>query len=164
MATLRHYFARREDLILAVLTEDLADAEVHLGHVATPCGPFAASIREVLSYIAFGFTRGLGEIHSIGLTEGLRTPVLGPAFVHVVLEPSIDAVRRRLDAHASVGEMRPVDTRHAALALLSPVVLLMLHQRELAGAASHPIDVEQFLADHADAFVRAYELRVRPPE
>lgn len=163
VATLRHYFPRREDLILAVMSENLADARPHLAHAAEPHGPFAASIRELLGYIAFGFTQGVGDIYTVGLTEGLREPTVGPGFVNLVLEPSIDAVRRRLDAHVAMKHMREVDTRHAALSLLSPVVLLMLHQRELGGSVDHPVDVDRFLDDHAGGFVRAYGRTVAAP-
>lgn len=156
MPTLRHYFPLREDLVLAVMAKSLAEGQPHLDHVAKPCGPFAASVREALGYIALGFSHGVGEIHTVGLTEGLRQSVIGPGFVNLVLEPSIDAVRRRLDAHVIVGDMRDVDTRHAALTLLSPVVLLMLHQGELSGSRDYPVDTNRFLDDQADAFVRAY--------
>lgn len=159
LPTLRHYFPRREDLILAVMQENLAEGQVHLDHMARPSDPFARSIRDALAYVAFGFQQGLGEIHTLGLTEGLRHGGLGPAFVELVLEPSIEAVKKRLDAHIALGEMNPADTRHAALALLSPVILAFLHQAELGGAKSHPLDVDRFLADHAEAFVRAHAAR-----
>ena len=158
LPTLRHYFPQREELILAVLAENLADGRPHLAHVRLPSGPFAASIREALGYIAFGFHHGVGEIHTVGLTEGLRDPVVGPGFVDLVLEPSIEALRHRLDAHVAAGEMRKVDTRHAALVLLSPIVLLMLHQRELGGAAAHPINLDRFLDDQTEGFVKGYGL------
>jgi AcrR family transcriptional regulator len=156
LPTLRHYFPQRADLILAVLGENLADGRSHLAHIATATQPFAASIREALGYIAFGFDHGLGEVHTVGLTEGLRDPVVGPGFVSLVLEPSIEALQRRLDAHVAAGEMRAVDTRHAALVLLSPVVLLMLHQRELGGATTHPTELRQFLDDQTEGFVKGY--------
>ncbi len=152
--TLRHYFRRREDLIMAVMEENLAEGRPHLEHVATPRGSFAASVREALAYVVFGYDHGVGEVHTVGLTEGLRHDDLGPAYVDLVLQPSFDAVRRRLDAHVVAGEMRETDTHHAALCLLSPVVLLMLHQRELGGAKRYPIDLERFLEDHAASFVR----------
>lgn len=154
--TLRHYFTRREDLIRAVMSEDLSAGRLHLEHVSTPAGSFAASVREALAYIAMGFSHGVGEVHTVGLTEGLRHDDLGPAFVDLVLEPSIAAVRRRLDAHVNDGEMRNVDTRHAALVLLAPVVLLMLHQRELGGVKRYPIELDSFLDDHAASFVRGH--------
>lgn len=155
--TLRHYFPRREDLLMAVMAQNLADGEVHLAHMRVPEGTFAASVRQALGYIAFGFVHGVGEMHTVGLTEGLGHAEIGPAFVDLVLEPSIAAVRARLDVHVARGEMRAVNTTHAALALLSPVILLMLHQRELGGIDRHPADVDSFLDDHAAAFVRGYE-------
>lgn len=156
LPTLRHYFPRREDLILAVMHVNLEEGAIHLAHMAAPAGPFRASVHEALSHVATGFRHGLGEIHTLGLTEGLRHGALGPAFVELVLEPSLGAVRQRLDAHVAAGEMRPGDTRHAALALLAPVVLAFLHQGELGGAESHPLDVGRFLHDHAEGFVRAH--------
>lgn len=161
LPTLRHYFPQRADLILAVLAENLGDGRPHLAHISTAGQPFAASIREAVGYIAFGFDHGLGEIHTVGLTEGLRDPVVGPGFVSLVLEPSIEALQRRLDVHVAAGEMRAVNTRHAALVLLSPVVLLMLHQRELGGAATHPTELRQFLDDQAEAFVKGYGVRLK---
>ena len=159
LPTLRHYFPHREDLIVAVLNENLAQGEPHLTHIATPIEPFETSIREMLGYIAYGFEHGLGELHTLGLTEGLRHPVLGPAFVELVLEPSIEAVRRRLEAHVSAGAMSPGDTRHAALILLAPVTLALLHQRELGGQSAQPLSVERLLDEHAAAFVRAFASR-----
>lgn len=156
LPTLRHYFPRREDLILAAMAEDLSDGASHLAHMAQPQGPFAGSVREAIGYAAFGFDHGVGEIHTLGLTEGLRHATLGPAFVALVLEPSLDALRRRLDAHVAAAEMRATDTKHAALTLLAPVVLAMLHQRELGGSASHPLRIEAFLDDHAEGFARAF--------
>ena len=154
--TLRHYFARRQDLVAAVLEQDRADGEVHLSHMRFPRAPFALSIREALGYIALGFSQGVGEMHAIGLTEGLGQAELGPAFVDLILEPSLAAVGDRLDAHIARGEMRAVDTRHAALILLSPVTLLMLHQNQLGGAGRHPIETGRFLDDLASSFVRAF--------
>jgi AcrR family transcriptional regulator len=156
LPTLRHYFPRREDLILAVMEENLAQGRAHLAHMAEPSKSFADSVRDALAYTAFGFRQGLGEIHTLGLTEGLRHGGLGPAFVELVLEPSIAAVQERLDAHIASGEMRAGDSRHAALSLLSPVILAFLHQAELGGAKCHPLDIDRFLADHAVAFARAH--------
>ena len=156
LPTLRHYFPSREDLILEVMQENLAQGQIHLEHMAMPNGRFAESVREALSYTAFGFRQGLGEIHTLGLTEGLRHSDLGPAFVELVLEPSLDALQKRLSVHIERGEMRPIDSRHAALALLSPVILAFLHQAELGGSQGHPLQLDRYLSDHADGFIRGY--------
>jgi hypothetical protein len=138
------------------MQENLAQARVHLQHMAESSEPFAQSIVDAIAYTALGFQQGLGEIHTLGLTEGLRHERMGPAFVELVLEPSINAVEQRLNGHVIKGEMRNVSTRHASLALLSPIILAFLHQAELCGSKSHPIDLDRMGADHAEAFVRAY--------
>lgn len=156
--TLRHYFPRREDLIIAVMAQDRADGEVHLRHMRSPASPFDRSVREALTYIVLGFSQGVGAMHALGLTEGLEHSDVGPCFVDTILETSLAAIRERLDVHVARGEMRRVNTRHAALMLLSPVTLLMLHQHQLGGSDRHPIDTERFLDDLASSFVFAHKL------
>jgi AcrR family transcriptional regulator len=156
LTTLRHYFEPREDLITSVLEQYLEGGRPHLEAMAVPTEPFAISIRQAVGYTAFGFQHGVGDIYAVGLTEALRHDDLGPDFVNLILEPSMDAVRRRLEVHIARGEMREVDPKWAALSLISPVVVLMLHQRELGGSADHPIELDAFLDMHAEAFVRAY--------
>ncbi len=58
--------------------------------------------------------------------------------------------------HVARGEMRAVDIRHAAVTLIAPLLLAILHQRELGGAAVRLMDFDRFLDDHAAAFVRAF--------
>jgi AcrR family transcriptional regulator len=157
LPTLRHYFPGRDAVLLGVLALARTEGEPHLEHLARPTEPFASSVRTALDHIHYGFISGVGELHSIGLTEGLRHPAIGPGFVDAVLEPSLDALARRLGVHIAAGEMRAVDPRHAALMLIAPISLLMLHQTELDGAVGHPMDVRAFLADHAAAFVRAFQ-------
>jgi hypothetical protein len=48
--------------------------------------------------------------------------------------------------------------RGAALMLLSPIILAMLHQRDLGGEKVRCLDVDAFVATHADAFIRAYQV------
>jgi hypothetical protein len=76
--TLTHYFGTREDVVAAVMHRHLEVGSENVKHVATPHGPFAESVREILEYAAAGFRHGrLGEIHSMGLVEGLRHSRLG---------------------------------------------------------------------------------------
>ncbi len=157
LATLAHYFGKREDIILAVMRDDLASGAAEISRLATPTGPFARSIADAVQHLANGFRYGgVGEIHALGLSEGLRHPVLGPGFVDTILEPGICAIQARLDVHVTAREMRRCDTRLAALALLSPVLVAFLHQVELDGATNHPLDIDAFLSEHVENFVRAY--------
>jgi hypothetical protein len=135
-----------------------AKADQYLVIAETPSGPLAKSILDYLTYAAAGFRYArLGEIHALGLTEGLRHERLGPAYLDRVLEPSLASLQVRLAAHQAMGELRrDCDLRHASLALLSPLLVLFLHQKELNGSQSYPLDPDAFVREHAAAFVRAY--------
>jgi AcrR family transcriptional regulator len=158
ISTLQHYFGRRADIVAAVLEHAEKSAASHLAHMRAPTGRFRKSIEAALNYMRLGFERfGLGETHALGFVEGMRDTAVGPLVVDCILEPSIDAIAARLAAHQARGEMRSdVEARHAAVMLLAPVVLIMLHQHELGGAAQHPADMDRFFSEHLQAFVRAH--------
>jgi AcrR family transcriptional regulator len=158
LSTLTHYFGRREDIIRAVL-KDAHDGGVEpLQVMATPVPGLHASILAALQHLVGGLTfGGVDTLLVIGFAEGLRDPTLGPSFVADTLEPTIAAVTTRLKVHQERGEMRAdCDLRGAALALISPLILAHMHQHDLGGAASHPLDMPAFIAQHAAAFVRGY--------
>jgi AcrR family transcriptional regulator len=159
VATLRHYFGSREGVIEAVLAADHLRGTPYLLEVATgPLGPLRPSLAWLLGRIAEGFRFGkLGEVHALGLAAGLGDRALGPAYVNEILEPTLKAVEARLARHLANGELRSCDLRHAALALIAPALLALLHQGELGGASCRPLDIDAFLQDHLDGFLRAFE-------
>jgi AcrR family transcriptional regulator len=154
--TLRHYFGKREDLIEALLVELGREGKAHVAHVAHADLPFYASITAYVAYVRLGFRYGLAEIHTLGLREGLRQDRLGPAYLNAILEPTIQSLETRLSLHQAKGDMRASDTRVAALQLLSPLVIVFLHQNELCGDRVRPLDIDAFCADHVDNFVRCF--------
>lgn len=157
LATLNHYFGKREAVVRAILEANGEAGRAPLAVLATPLGPFATSVRHALDHLALGLQRfGVGEMLALGLIEGLRQPGLGPAFVDASLEPVIQAAAARLRAHQEAGEMRAADPRVAALALVAPVILADLHQVQLGGSADHPLAMSDLLDQHTEAFVRAY--------
>jgi AcrR family transcriptional regulator len=156
--TLRHYFPSREALIGAVFAEARAGGERHLERARKPAsGDLAASVRELLEGVARGWTQGrVGSLHRLGLAEGLRRREAGLGYLVEILEPVLQAAEERLAGHIAQGEMIPADTRHAALLLLAPLVLALLHQYELGGTRCRPLDMETLLDRHVEAFCRAY--------
>jgi len=157
LSTLTHYFGKREDVVRAVMEDDFRRGAEPLSTMAQPNGPFAQSISDALRHMADGFRYGgLGAMFATGLIEGLRHPSLGPAFLDNALEPTILAVEARLDAHMAAGEMRKVNPRGPAIALIAPVLLGFLHQGELGGAERRAIDMDAFLLELGDAFVRTW--------
>lgn len=158
VATMRHYFGTREGLITALLEMSKAAGERYLLEVAAgPIGPVAESLAHVLARIGEGFRQGaLAQIHAIGLSAGLREPVLGPAYLQQVLEPTIEALEARLARHIARGDLRGGEVRHLALSLVTPPLMALLHQHALGGACTRPLSYEAFCADHLAGFLRAH--------
>lgn len=157
VATLRHYFGTREALLKEVMAAMHRAGGPYLLAAATePHGPVRESLRWFLGQLVEGWGYGVGDMTAFGLAAGLRQAELGPAYVQELLEPNLQAAEARLARHVAEGELRRCDVRHAALLLVSPMLLALLHQRQLSGARCRPLDVERFLEDHLDAFLRAY--------
>jgi AcrR family transcriptional regulator len=157
VATLRHYFGTREALLADVMAEMHRQGLPYLHAAATePHGPVRESLQWFLQQLLVGWRMGVGAIHAFGLTAGVGHETLGPAYVQELLEPTLQAAEARLSRHIADGELRHCDVRHAALELVCPVVLGLLHQVQLSGTRCRPLDVERFLEDHLETFLRAY--------
>lgn len=157
MPTLRHYFGDREEVLAAVFADCHSEGRKHIETAETPSGEFRRSIHDLVRHVVDGFRfGGLLELHAVGLVEGLGSPRVARAYLAEVLEPTINAARMRLEAHLARGEMRSTDARHAAVGLIGPILVLFLHQDGLGGSADFPIDVDSFIADHAEAFLAAH--------
>jgi AcrR family transcriptional regulator len=165
--TLRHYFGDRAGMVAAALRRQKRRARPHLEQIAVPASPdLAASLAGFLHELAGAWRAfGVGPLFAAGLAMGLQETAAGPAYLDGVLEPTLAAVEARLRAHAGAGALRVAaddadGLRAAALALLSPVVLALLHQDALGGAACRALDVPAFVRAHVDGFVRGWG---RPP-
>ena len=156
LATLNHYFGKRDDVIRAVMEDDLQQGREPLAVLATPTGPFAMSIADALAHVRMGLSVGVVDMLAIGLREGLGHPHLGPVFLSTALEPIIEAAARRLSAHQEMGDMIPTDPRAAAIELIAPLVLAVLHQDQLGGSTYHPMDLGVFIAGRVASFTRSY--------
>jgi AcrR family transcriptional regulator len=166
VATLRHYFGSREGVVAAVLRQWNEQGQRYLLEVATgPLLPVRASLLGFLHYLGFGWMQGVDEVHAIGLACGLREPDLGPRYLCDVLDPTLEAVEARLARHVARGELRPTDVRLMALSLVSPAIVVLLHQGPLGGKKARPLLWEKFVAEHLESFLRAYGTgHEAPPE
>lgn len=157
LSTLSHYFGRRDDVVRAVMENDLAGAVEPLATMARPTGRFEQSVADAVEHLADGFRHGgLGQTFATGLIEGLLHSTLGPVFLATALEPSLRAAEARLQHHIDAGEMRGGDPRGAAIMLIAPVVVSFLHQQQLGGEKVRALEIDRFLESHAEAFVRAW--------
>ncbi len=156
-STLRHYFADREAVLLGVLerVHDLGLRYVAEGATADH-GAAPESLRWFLGFLVEGWSRGVGRAHELGLTEGIGEASLGPAYLRMLLEPTLHAAEARIALHMARGEIGPCDVRVAAVELLAPVVVVLLHQRALGGAAVRHLEIGPFLDEHVGRFLRAF--------
>jgi AcrR family transcriptional regulator len=160
LPTIMHYFGSRTLLLEAVFVLLEEGGRPYLDHVRESTGAFSSSIRDLVNVIADSFkSEALIAIHSMGLLEGFRNEEVGPLYLKHLLEPSLTAIGERLQKHIDRGEMRRVDVRFAANALLSPIFIAFLHQTELSGDKCFPVKIDDFLRSHATGFIRGYEKR-----
>ena len=117
------------------------------------------SLQAFLRSVARGWAQGgVDALHRIGLAVGLRDDRTALQYLNQVLEPTLQALEQRLSVHIADGTMCVADTRHAALLLLSPVVLGLLRQHDLGGTRCRPLDLSAVIDAQVAAFVRAYHL------
>lgn len=151
---MNHYFSTRSELIAAIIKHAENEGAPYLVMAGTPSGAFSASVRDLATMVSRGFAHGLLPLQIIGLAEGFADPQVGDAYIGHHLEPVLLAMAKRLEAHMEAGDMRRSNARFAAIQLLSPVLIAHLHQTALGGIKTHPMSMEDFLAQHVESFVR----------
>ncbi len=159
LSTLRHYFGDRDGAVAAAMSEMRRQGEawMQVARTVQVDLPLAASVRWYLDVFVRGWEQGVGAMLSQGLVAGVGHPSLGPSMVDELLEPTLQATEARLAHHQQRGELdSQADLRHAALELVTPVLMGLLHQGPLGGARCRPLDVPAFLDDHVRRFVRAW--------
>lgn len=155
--TLRHYFGGRDQTVEAVLAHYRTLGEPFMREAREPHGEFEESIRHFVTALAGGMARGrLGDIFAMGFVEGLLNDRLGPVCLSELVDPTVDALTARLEAHQRLGQMKAGSARHAALMLISPILVGWHHQEQMFGRQSRPLDLDAFVQDLATAFVAAY--------
>ncbi len=166
--TLRHYFGSRHHVVDAVFEECLRLGRPGLDQQRTSEQPFAQSIRNyseaLVRALAASREVRLGDLFAVSLAEGLLDAKLSRSALTHVVDPTVEALEDRLRHHIERGEMIQTDVKAAALMLLSPVLLASLHQDQLGGSQSNPLDVYRIAEEVSSAFVRAYQTESTPPE
>lgn len=157
---LRHYFATREGVLEAVFEAMGIAGEPHIRRaIGFTDLPAPLGLRRLLEEIIAAWTPDeLGGLHRSGISEGLGSEELGPAYVEHLLEPTLTVVERMLDIWRERGEVRIVEDqlRVAALALMAPAMLALLHQRGLGGRRLRPLDFAEFIDTHVEGFLRGW--------
>ncbi|WP_374471126.1 TetR/AcrR family transcriptional regulator [Phenylobacterium sp.] len=159
--TLRHYFGGRAEVMTAILEAYRQAGGRRLEMLATPEVPFEESIRQfafsLLMAVQMPREVKLGDVFAVSIAEGLLDEKIGPAALEHIVDPSVDVLQARLRHHIARGEMIEADTRAAALMLLSPLLLAILHQQHMGGATCNPADLPKMTEELCAAFIRAYK-------
>jgi TetR/AcrR family transcriptional regulator len=162
--TLYLYFPSKEDLLKAVVRENLSAL---IAEGATIAGKFEGSTHELLVLLMQTWWERVGNtpasgIFKIILTEMGNFPDFARFYVQEVIEPSHDLFTSVLQRGIDSGELRPINVFEAVHVLIFPMLMLCLHKHSLgACAGSGPMmDAPSFIRTHVDVVVRG--LLVRP--
>lgn len=156
--TLLHYFGDRDAVIVAALEHWHSQGRVYLEAASVPNGTFEQSIKHYAENLLVGLTQfGIADFLAAGFVEAILDDRKGPAFVNHALEPIIMAFANLLTAHQKNCEMRDVDSRFAAIAFISPILVLCHHQYQLFGAKTHPTDLRKYVDQHVETFIRSHK-------
>ena len=144
--TLRHYFTNRRGLILAIL-ELLGERGRPLWEdLSRPAPNPTEALQEFFRVSLADMREGqFVRAHAFGLIEGMADPRAGQAYLNFLFEPALDSVCLKL--HETPGSpTEPGELRAAGLAVLSPLLVLCLHQDVLGGEEHAPIDSAQIIS------------------
>lgn len=143
--TLRHYFSDRRGVVIAILNH-IHDRGVPLWDViAAPSVDSATAVEEYFRVTQAGLTHGgFARAHAFGLIEGMADEVVGQAYLKALLDPALEAVQRKFEATSGATYAGEAG-RAAAFMMLSPILVMTLHQHLLGGADSSPIEADGFL-------------------
>ncbi|WP_148612670.1 TetR/AcrR family transcriptional regulator [Nocardioides rubriscoriae] len=149
--TLKHYFGDRNGIFTAVMESVRADGAIYLEQARRPAGrsPERSVTDLLLGTIEAWRRYGLGRLFASSLALSLGNGDRGPAFLSGLLEPLLDGTEQLIGAHVADGRLPVCSERAVALSLVSPVVMALLHQDNLGGAGTRPLDVEEFASTHA---------------
>ena len=128
--TLYLYFPTKEDLLKAVITENLSGRFIEWNE---EFAAFEGSTADMLRHCVAVWWERVGSTRSAGITklmlcEGNNFPELAAFYRHEVVEPGHALMRRIFQRGIDSGEFRPVDVDNAIYAVLAPMMLLMLMQ------------------------------------
>lgn len=156
--TMRHYFGGRSGALVAAFDMAQQHGAEHLLHtVNAELGGLRATFEGLLRYFVSGWRDyGVGRLNAVGISAGLADEGLGQVYLGRVLDPLLQAYEARIALHVAAGQLEVPDLRAAALQLLAPVLLALLHQDELGGGECRPLDVDALVGAQVDAFLRLY--------
>lgn len=159
--TLFLYFQSKEDLLRAVITENLAGRFPEWNEEFEA---FEGSTADMLRHCTQVWWERVGATPVSGLTklmlsEGNNFPELASFYQREVVRPGNALIRRILRRGIDSGEFLPVDVDHAIYAVIAPMVFLFL-ARHSATCVDHDIALDplQYVATQTEIVIRGLSL------
>ncbi len=138
--TLRHYFTDRQGLVIAILENIGGRGQPIWDLVSIPSADPVSALAEYFRVSEAGMRHGgFIRAHAFGLIEGMGDETVGAAYLSCVLEPALQAIVAKLSGTPGLPDTQEA-LNAAALAVLSPLLVLSLHQDVLGGSRSTPRD------------------------
>ncbi|AZU05031.1 hypothetical protein X907_2517 [Glycocaulis alkaliphilus] len=151
--TLRHFFKDRQGVVIAILHHFARQAGAWLALSASPADTLETAVKGYLDLALQGFDNSLFvQAHAFALVESIHDPVVGRAYLDIVVEPSLQAIEARLGPSLDPEGHNPDRVRHGALALYSTMLFAILHQRLLHGDEARPLAMNAFFSDLVTLF------------
>ena len=155
--TLLHYFGSRDGAVQAAMERAGLAGEAHLVYLREmPVTDAASALRHTLERLCLGWSNGVGSLHYTGMRTGLREPALAHTYRSVLLDPTIDAIAALIERLSALHLLGPCDPRTAALQVLSPCLVALIHQHGLGGATDRPIHLDDLIAATVGDLVSAW--------
>jgi len=138
--TLRHYFKDRRGVVLAILERMGTFGQAVRKDLASPSDNVADAVKSYYQIAAPGAQFDLyTRAHAFGLIEGIADEATGKAYLKYMLEPALTVITDKLSSTRDAPDSS-VKMRAASFAILSPLILIGIHQRLLGGAEEAPLD------------------------
>lgn len=143
--TLRHYFKDRQGVVIAILEHIHTRALPLWDVIKTGAPDTATAVEEYFRVTEAGLTHGgFARAHAFGIIEGMADEAVGQAYLEYLLDPALEAVSEKMAATPGRPETE-VERRASAFIMLSPILVMTLHQQLLGGAEASPIDTDGFM-------------------
>ena len=116
-----------------------------------------ATLANLLRWVIVAWRdRGFGHLHHVGIQAGLADAESASTYLREVMDPLAHSVQALIERMVGRGQLCHSDPKKAALQLLGPVMLALIHQDGLQGRVTSPLDEEALARETAHGFLSAY--------
>ncbi len=162
--TLYLYFENKEELFKAVVREHLVSV---LAEAETYIEQFTGTSTELLRSFILGWWERIGETKLSGITklmmaESGNFPDVARFYHEEVISRSNALIIRMLERGIRHGEFRQIDTAHANLAIVAPVIMLMMWKHSFATCGLQAISAPEYLNCFLDLITHGLQAAPAP--